>query len=197
MPRRARHISYGTIQHVISRFIDREWRFIDQNDRVAYLEYISQLAPRTDWSFLAFSLMSSHEHWALISGSFPFGKIFRSMHTSFGTRWQKKNKQLGHVFANRPRNFEVAPQSLLKLIAYLHMNPVRAGVVKCPKDSPWTSHRQYLRIDPPMPWLDVEYALSLLGFEDTQSGRSQFNTAVHELDASKPLTLPPKCGPVT
>ena len=69
-----------------------------------------------------------------------------------------------------------------RLVAYLHRNPELAGVVARPRDSQWTTHRAYLRLDEAPPYLDVEWALSVLGFRDTEAGRRRFDDFVMDVD---------------
>jgi hypothetical protein len=64
------------------------------------------------------------------------------------------------------------------LVAYIHNNPVRAGVVSDPANSAWTSHRAYLGLATPPTWLDVEQGLRLCGFAATSSGRRAFHSFV-------------------
>lgn len=51
---------------------------------------------------------------------------------------------------------------LLELVRYIHLNPVRAGMVKTPGDYPWCSHHAYLGKET-IPWLTTEWALGQFG----------------------------------
>jgi hypothetical protein len=48
------------------------------------------------------------------------------------------------------------------VLAYIHNNPVRAGVVSHALDSSWTSHHYYVHGNAPA-WLDTELATTRLG----------------------------------
>ena len=181
MPRRPRLTPPGTLQHVISRFVDREWRFLDEADRLLYLKAVDDLVEITDWQFFAFALMSSHEHWAIQIGQVAFDPFFHRLHTRFSVCWQKRHKGIGPVFAGRPKTFTKAPAEKLRLVSYLHMNPVRAKLHDRPSASRWTSHRIYLRLDPAPKWLNVEKNLSEMGFSDTKVGRKLFDEAVQSI----------------
>ncbi len=126
--------------------------------------------------------MSNHLHHGTLAGLREPAAFFRRVHTSFAQHFHRRHGGLGPVIAHRPRNYEVAPSDLLKMVAYHHMNPVRAGLAKRPADSTWTSHRIYLRLEPAPRWLNVEAALSLMGFADTAGGRREFDEVVRELD---------------
>jgi hypothetical protein len=171
-------IAPGSIQHVISRFIDREFRFDLIGARDNYLARAGKLVARTDWSALAFALMSSHVHWALQAGERPSSAFIKPLHAGFAHWMNRREERLGPVFADRHRTLSFQTDTAAALVAYIHNNPVRAGVVTNPADSRWTSHRFYLGIDPVPPWLDVERGLHLCGFSATRAGRQAFHRFV-------------------
>ena len=71
----------------------------------------------------------------------------------------------GHLFQGRYKALLIDADSyLLALIRYIHLNPVRAGIVSRPEDYPWTSHCDYLN-EAHTPWLTVEWALAQFGNE--------------------------------
>jgi len=189
MARHPRQVPKGTLQHVISRFVDREWRIKTQQDRCAYLQIISDLEDTVDWEFTAYALMSSHEHWAFIMGSSSFSSFFHRLHTRFSIGWQKRHRGIGPVYAGRPKNYTRAPKDMLSLVSYLHMNPVRAGVVPKASDSKWTSHRTYLRMDPVPSWINTERNLELMGFSDNDHGRYLFDAAVSDIESDRQKSL--------
>lgn len=182
MPRRARHWRDGSVQHIVSRFVDREFCIEDDADRHAYLGYIEQCRAAWDWCLLAFAIMSSHLHFGAIAGKRPLGPFFQRLHTSFARYFHARYRGLGPVLADRPKNYQRSHEDLPRVVAYIHRNPVDAGVVSLARESRWTSHRAYLRLDPAPPWLDVERGLALLGFDDTASGRAEFDEFVNEVD---------------
>ena len=182
MPRRRRIWRPNTPIHLISRFVDREFRMVDDTDRVAFLRFASDAMARWDWEPVSYALMSSHVHWALIAGTADPQGFFRSVHTRFAQHYHRRHGGLGPVLADRPAQFTVRSDGLRHLVAYHHRNPVEAGVVSAPAASTWTSHRTFLRLDPSPPWLDVERALWRLGFADTPAGRSRFDEFVMEVD---------------
>ena len=52
-----------------------------------------------------------------------------------------------------------ADSYLNALTRYIHLNPVRAGIVKEPKDYLWSGHRAYLGLEK-IPWLTTDWVLS-------------------------------------
>lgn len=145
-----------------------------------------------DWAMLAYGLMSSHTHLASQVGADPLSQFCKRLHSPLAWWLNRRQNRLGPVFAERPKTVEVEPESVSRLIAYIHNNPVRAGVVEDPSDSDWTSHRAYVGLCEPPPWIDVELGLSLCGFSSSPSGRQAFHhfvlsTLGDEQDGQGPL----------
>ncbi len=181
MPRHARRVADSTVQHVASRFLDREYRFVDDLDRATYIRHVASVAKRGDCALLSYALMSTHVHLGVVAGSAPMARFFHPLHTRFAIAWHARHGGLGPVFASRPSSWHVPAARVARLIAYHHRNPVDAGVVEKPEDSRWTSHRYYLRLEPPPAWLNVERGLELCGFADTRAGRRHFGEFVREI----------------
>jgi hypothetical protein len=183
MPRYRRQTPAGSVQHIISRFVNREFRFdtgapSSRDARAEYLRRASHVLGRSDWRALGFALMSSHVHWAMQAGSRPSAAVIKPLHAGFATWLNATQGRLGPVFADRHRSLTFEGESAALLLAYIHNNPVRAGLVRDPVDSRWTSHRAYLGLAAAPPWLDVELGLHLCGFPATSAGRLHFHEMV-------------------
>ena len=68
--------------------------------------------------------------------------------------------------------------NLLQLIRYIHLNPVRAGLVKDPVAYPWSSHRAYLGREE-LPWLSRDWVLSYFA-KRTTTARHRYAAFVQE-----------------
>lgn len=178
MPRYRRRIAEGSIQHVISRFVNREFRFEAARARDEYLRRAGVVLARSDWRAVGFALMSSHLHWAMRASQRPSSSVIKPLHAGFAGWLNVRQERLGPVFADRHRTLTFAAETAAALLAYIHNNPVRAGVVADPADSSWTSHRAYLGLTAAPDWLDVKLGLALCGFSATPSGRLAFHEMV-------------------
>ena len=96
------------------------------------------------------------------------------------TRWiNTQQARRGHVFQGRYKAILVdADQYLLQLIRYIHLNPVRAGLVKDPVSYPWSSHRAYLGREE-LPWLSRDWVLSYFAKRAT-TARQRYAAFVQE-----------------
>ncbi len=68
------------------------------------------------------------------------------------------------MFVRGPNIVPYPVEGVARLIAYIHRNPVRAGLVTAPADTDWTSHRAYLGLAYKPSWLDVNLGLQLSSF---------------------------------
>lgn len=71
-----------------------------------------------------------------------------------------RHNRIGHLFQGRYKVVLIEADSyLVQLTAYLHLNPVRAGMAATCEEYEWSSHRSYLGTSP-IPWLTTETVLT-------------------------------------
>lgn len=174
MTRTTRIHATSTVFHIVARFVDRQYRLQDQIARDEYLRRLGEVLGRVNWTVLGYALMSTHVHLALLSGEDASARLVLPVHSGFAAWLNRRQGRLGPVFADRHRTVLLPDEHAARLLAYVHNNPVRAGVVGRAESSTWTSHRAYLGLQAPPAWLDVEAGLELAGFGATQVGRGAF-----------------------
>ena len=82
------------------------------------------------------------------AGPTPVSKVMRRIMTGYAVSFNKRYKRSGHLFQNRYKSVvcEEDPY-LLELVRYIHLNPLRAGLVKDLKELdryPWSGHSAIL-----------------------------------------------------
>jgi hypothetical protein len=183
MPRTIHESIPGVIQHVILRFVDHEHLMVDDTYRSNYLKRLEEALADSDWRALWYALMETHVHLSLIAGNDSLDSWLRPVDSGFAgylNRSERRNGQrkLGPVFADRPKTFNISNDKAGYLAAYIHNNPVRAGVVTDPSYSTWTSHRAYLGLEPAPAFIHVKEGLALTGNDETAAGRLAFHDFV-------------------
>ena len=178
MPRYARDHLPGVTHHILSRFVNEEFRILDDTARHEYLRRLGESLAYTDWRLLAYAVMSNHIHLCALAAELPSEHLIRRVHGGFAHWLNRRQGRLGPVFADRHRTIACEDAAVGALIAYIHNNPVRAGKAADAADSTWSSHRAYVGCEPAPEWLDIPTGLVLSGFAPTAAGRMAFDDFV-------------------
>jgi hypothetical protein len=152
----ARSIVPGVVYHIISRFVEGEWRLRDDAERAHYLRLFGTTIQKSDWLAISYALMSNHVHHALVAGNTPIGTLFKRVHSPFANWINERQGRIGPVFAERAKVWAIRPEHVAHLVSYIHNNPLRAGVVSDPLETTWTSLRAHVGLDPAPSWLALD-----------------------------------------
>jgi putative transposase len=108
----------------------------------------------------AYCLMSNHLHVALELGRIPLSRGMQNLAFRY-TRWiNRRERRMGRLFQGRYKALLVDRDAyLLELVRYIHLNPVRAGLVSDPLDYRWSGHRAYLGKEE-VAWLSTDWVVS-------------------------------------
>ena len=131
MPRQARIDAPGALHHIILRGIEQKPIFKDQQDYDNFLKRLSRILTDTITPCFAWALMTNHVHLLLRTGVYPITTVMRRLLTGYAQQFNRRHKRHGHLFQNRYKSYlcEEEPY-LLELVRYIHLNPIRAGMVK-------------------------------------------------------------------
>jgi putative transposase len=135
MPRQPRLDTPGALHHVIGRGIDGIDIFSDKKDCMDFLARLKSLCESKAMSVYAWSLMSNHFHLLIRTENVPLSNNMRKLLTGYVVNYNRRNKRYGYLFQNRYKSIlcEDDPY-LLELTRYIHLNPLRAGIVKSVKE---------------------------------------------------------------
>ena len=146
MARRRRLFAPGLLYHVIVRGNQRRKTFLSDTDYGAYLERLGRYRRRYDHTVHAYCLMPNHVHLLIESSREPLAKFMQGLQQSYSQYFNLYHRKFGHVFQGRYKAIVCdKDEYLLQLIRYIHLNPVRAGMVKEPETYLYSGHRAYLR----------------------------------------------------
>jgi len=131
MPRRARLDFPGLLHHVMARGIEGAVIFRDNEDREEFLRRLSQNVADGRARLFAWVLMSNHVHILLRPETVPLSTIMRRLLTGYAVWHNRRYSRKGHLFQNRYKSI-IAEEDpyFLELVRYIHLNPIRAGLVK-------------------------------------------------------------------
>jgi REP element-mobilizing transposase RayT len=148
MPRQARLDIPGLLQHVIVRGIERSDIFLDDDDLELFVERFGSLLVETDTDCFAWALLPNHFHLLLRCNHFALSHFMRRLLTGYAVTFNRRHARSGHLFQNRYKSIVCEEEPyLLELIRYIHLNPLRAGLVHDLEELdryPWCGHAALL-----------------------------------------------------
>jgi REP element-mobilizing transposase RayT len=175
MPRKARIDTPGALHHIIMRGIERKAIFKDNADRGNFFERLGRIILETETGCYAWVLMSNHIHLLLKTTKAPIATVMRRLLTGYAVSFNRRHRRHGHLFQNRYKSFLCEEDVYLKeLVRYIHLNPLRANVVKDLKDLMqyrWCGHSALMgKAD--ADFQDTGYVLRLFGQSIRQARRA-------------------------
>ncbi|MCD2450013.1 transposase [Methylicorpusculum oleiharenae] len=138
--------------------------YLDDEDRVNWLELFNDVCSRFNWVCHAYCLMSIHYHVVVETIEGNLSKGMRQLNGVYTQTFNRRHRRVGHVFQGRYKALLVKKDShLLELARYVVLNPVRAQRVKESAEWPWSSYQATISQALPLRCLQVHWLLSQLG----------------------------------
>lgn len=164
MPRPLRIQYPGALYHITARGNEKRDIFLDNGDRRKFLSLMKDLAEEKKFVFHAYCLMKNHYHILLET---PFGNLSQGMqwiNTSYSAYFNTKRGVSGHLFQGRFKSLLVDKENYLQeLSRYIHLNPVRAGLVTNPENYEWSSYLDYISRRESATWIQTTEILEYFG----------------------------------
>jgi len=163
MPRQPRLDAPGTLHHVMGRGIEKTKIFRKEEDRVDFLQRLSALCQEEALKVYAWALMGNHFHLLIRTGRQLLSGGMKKILTGYVVNFNRRHKRYGHLFQNRYKSIicEDDPY-FLELTRYIHLNPLRAGVVRKIEELnkyAWTGHSAIME-EVERKWQDTEKVLA-------------------------------------
>jgi len=151
MARRPRLFASGLLYHVIVRGNQRRKTFRTAEDYQAYLKRVEGYQKKYAVRIFAYCLMPNHVHLLLETGPIPLFKFMQGLQQSYTQYFNLRYRKVGHLFQGRYKAIICEKdQYLLVLVRYIHLNPVRTGLVQKPGQYHYSGHASYLGTATPM-----------------------------------------------
>jgi REP element-mobilizing transposase RayT len=150
----------GAYYHITSRGNERKNIYINKGDRERFLAYLKSAHQRYGAVIHAFCLMSNHYHLFLETPKGNLSQIMRHINGAYTNYFNIRHKRIGHLFQGRYKAIIVEADSYAgELSRYIHLNPVRAGIVDIPEKFSWSSYQYYIGMKKKLDWLTVDFIL--------------------------------------
>ena len=145
MARQPRLSLAGYPHHIIQRGNNRQAIFMDVADRQLFLDLLEEHSKQFGVAIHSYVLMDNHVH---VLATPSTAEALPGMMQAVGRRYVRyfndRQQRTGTLWDGRYKSTLVQSESyLLTCMAYLDLNPVRAGMVAQPADYPWSSYGHY------------------------------------------------------
>lgn len=189
MARKPRIEFAGAVYHVISRGDRGEAIYQDDEDRRLFLQFLGEVCDRTGWLIHAFVVMTNHYHLLLETPEANLVVGMKWLQGTYTQRFNRRHRLRGHLFQGRYKALLIdgeEPGHFLQASSYIHLNPVRAGLVKGNQPLriyPWSSFPSYLASPRKRKeWVYVDRVFGELGHQkDSRGTREKYGRYMEEL----------------
>ena len=172
MPRSARISAESGIYHIMLRGINHQQIVEDDEDYRMFLRVIHSCKKVSKFKVIAYCLMGNHVHLMIKEGEESLEQIFKRVGVRFVIWYNLKYQRTGHLFQDRFRSEAVEDFRYLNtVIAYIHQNPIKAGLCKKLEEYRYSSYVEYLK----QPYLvDMDYVNGLVDKETIISNSNTY-----------------------
>jgi len=155
----------GGLYHVYNRFARGEDVFADPEEAIEFVDLLREVKQRDELTVYAWALQSNHYHVALRTSAVPLSRSMQYLQGTFSRRFNRRWRRTGPLWQSRYQARVIDDQNYFdQLMVYIHLNPVRAGLVDDPIEHVFSGHRELMgRIRKPL--VNVDHAL--IGFGGT------------------------------
>ncbi|MGR5067491.1 transposase [Vibrio alfacsensis] len=140
--KKAKICAVGVAQHVIQRGNNRQVCFCNDENMLAYLEWLKQYADKFDVHIHTWVLMTNHVHLLCTPyREHGVSKMMQSIGRSYVYYFNKRYGRSGILWEGRFKSALVDSDNyLFSLYRYIEMNPVAANMVSHPAEYQWSSY---------------------------------------------------------
>ncbi len=182
MPRKARIDAPGALHHIICRGIERRKIFTDDADKNYFVSRLGRVISETQTPCYSWALIDNHFHLLLKTGNVPIATVMRRLLTGYAVSFNLRHNRSGRLFQNRYKSILCQEEAyLLELVRYIHLNPLRAGLVSSMHQLDryrYCGHGVLMRkIN--NNWQDTQYVLRLFG-KSVSSARKRYRGFVEK-----------------
>jgi putative transposase len=163
----------GALYHVTSRGVARQVIFRDEFDYRERLRLMAEAVETHGVRMHAFTLMPNHDHIFLDTPGANLSVAMHDLNGRYAAYFNRRHGRVGHLFQGRFRAHVVESEGYyLEVSRYIHLNPVRAGLVERPEDWPYGSYAGYVRPAARARWVTYANVLGAFGRAPGQAARA-------------------------
>ncbi len=145
MPKRKTPFLPGQYYHLYNRGNNREKIFFERENYLFFLRRFRHYLVRDTLEINAYCLMPNHYHFLVHLRKNNFSQKMQAFTLSYTKAMNKRYRRCGSIFQGRFQAILVDSDTyVLQLSRYIHLNPVKAGLVQRPEDWEFSSYLEYV-----------------------------------------------------
>lgn len=145
MARVSRNYIKSSFFHIMVQGINKEYIYNSDNDKEEYLKIIKAIENKCDIKVISHCVMDNHVHLITeIEEIKELSKFMHKVNTLYAMYYNKKYNRVGYVYRDRYKSQVIySEKQLYACINYVHNNPVKAGICKCPCEYKYSSYNNF------------------------------------------------------
>ena len=152
----------GAFYHIVQKGNEKKSIFLSDQDRMKFYGYLAIMHTRYKVNIHTYCLMKNHYHLIVETENANLASAMHYLNTSYTVYFNLKSKRTGHLFQGRYKAILVEVDRYLhQLSRYIHLNPVRAGLVKDPVNYLHSSYKYFVSGQKAPDWLKTALILSM------------------------------------
>ena len=160
----------GVISHITQRASGADLLFHEEDDYLEMLVRLKQVNRSRELEFIAFVLMPNHLHLLLRQSKANLYEAMQELFSRYAQRHNKKYERKGHLFGGPYRQTVCLDEAYtLTVSLYIHLNPVRAGLVHQPTEYRWSSCRLFTESEVGESFVSPQRILELLSHDSLKA----------------------------
>ncbi len=162
----------GALYHITSRGNERNPIYKEEGDYQRFRDILSELPQRYGIIIHGYVLMRNHYHLLIETPKGNITKVMHYVNATYTGYFNKKYKRIGHLLQGRYKGILIEKDRyLLSVSRYIHLNPIRAKMVKKPEEYRWSSYPEYAGKKQGKGWLTSEWILGQYSKDKSKARR--------------------------
>lgn len=148
MPRYSRNALCGNFFHVIVQGLNKEYIFYKDCYKERYRQLLIKESTSNNIKIIAYCIMNNHAHILMfVDDTDEMSKCMHKINTNYAKFYNREQERVGFVFRDRFYTQPIKNEThLLRCVAYIHKNPVKAGLVNKESDYKYSSYNEYTNL---------------------------------------------------